>query len=561
MNPAQASRSGRFADRNAAMTDPPPPRRISWPLVLTQENLAEYKQALTEALRTTGRADDGLSARFVELKPGLMATLASPTNHLLTGRRGVGKSTTLAILQRLAQERGDWVVFVDVETHKSRAYPDVLIEIFLDILKDISPPVFRLDKLPLRRRIGRIESVLTDLRDAHQEILQSTEATARQDRQAKVSLEGSVERKFVKLTGGGTRSRNSRKTTSESSKQTRRKEDFLRDLAPAISKSLEQAAAVRSSGSLLVVLDDFYFIEREMQPRVLDHLHGVTKRSNVWLKVGSVGARTQTYADGDPPIGMQPPNDVQHLSLDVGLSEFLTAKRFLEDVTDGVLASTSMKVRDVLTDTARERAVLIAGGAVARDYFDLLILAADAAWEEAQKPGATAGPVRISAENVQAAAGHRLDRKQNDLRSDAGRDASRLETRFADIRDFARDRDTYFFLVRNRDLDSDWGREIAELEDLRFVHRIVTTRPNTGTMRGVDTTVFMVNIPGLVGRRMQKAPIKFWEPRRSDELRRAGWVYEPAWVKSNTSKASPQGGAATPQHGGDEPLPGQTTLL
>jgi hypothetical protein len=306
---------------------------------------------------------------------------------------------------------------------------------------------------------------------------------------------------------------------------------------------LEEAAEAKGAGALLLVLDDFYFIAKDMQPNVLDHLHGITKRSNVWLKIGSVDSRTQSYSDGDPPLGMQPPNDVQHLSLDVGLSEFLTAKSFLEDVTDGVLAPHNLKVRDVLTETARERAVLIAGGAVSRDYFDLLISAADAAWEGAQKPGVPEGPFRINAENVQAAAGRRLDRKQLDLRSDAGRDASRLEARFADILNFARNRDTYFFLVKREDLDSEWGREIAELEDLRFVHRIMTTRPNTGTMRGVDTTVFMVDIPGLVEKRMQKAPVEFWKPRKADELRKAGWVYEPGWTaaKPQTASAKLQG--------------------
>lgn len=306
-----------------------------------------------------------------------------------------------------------------------------------------------------------------------------------------------------------------------------------------------------------------------MQPKVLDHLHGITKRSKVWLKVGSVGARTQTYADGDPPVGMQPPNDVQHLSLDVGLSEVLTAKRFLEDVTDGVLVRTDMKVRDVLTDTARERAVLIAGGAVARDYFDLLILAADAACEEAQKPGAPEGPIRISAENVQAAAGRRLDRK-------AERPAERCRTRRVALGSallrhprFRTGSRHILLSCRNIDLDSDWGREIAELEDLRFVHRIVTTRPNTGTMRGVDTTVFMVDIPGLVGKRMQKAPIKFWEPRRSDELRRAGWIYEPSWTKTQTPSTKPSRpddtnkASAKDEKGKTIPpqLPGQTSLL
>lgn len=498
--------------------------------MLTKENLSEFKGALSAALRTTSRADDVLSARFVELKPGIMSTLRSPVNHLLTGRRGVGKSTTLAVLEKAARENGDWVVFVDVETHKSRAYPDVLIEIVLDILREIRPPARRLAKFALRRRIARLSKVLTALRDAPQEVVESSEAGESRVRDRGVALSGGVARSYGKLAGHFSRSRGAHATKLRSGTETRRKEDFLRDLAPALSSVLEEAAAAKGRGALLLVLDDFYFVGMEMQPHVLDHLHGITKRSNVWLKIGSVASRTQSYADGDPPLGMQPPNDLQHLSLDVGLSDFLTAKRFLEDVTDGVLARTNLKIREVMTETARERAVLIAGGAVSRDYFDLLISAADVAWESAQKPGAAAGPFRIDAENVQSAAGRRLERKQGDLRSDAGRDATRLEGRFADIVSFARNRDTYFFLVRREDLDSDWGREVSELEDLRFVHRIMSTRPNTGTMRGVDTTVFMVDIPALVDRRMQKAPVEFWKPRKSDELRKGSWVYEPGWV-------------------------------
>lgn len=223
---------------------------------------------------------------------------------------------------------------------------------------------------------------------------------------------------------------------------------------------------------------------------------------------------------------------MQHLSLDVGLADFATAKTFLEEVTNGVLAPLGFKVRDVLTDTARERAVLVAGGAVARDYFDLLIAAADAGWEVTQRSNKSAGSFTIGAEHVQSAAGLRLQRKQTDLRNDAGREAPTLEKRFDDLVKFVRDRDTFFFLVRREHLDTPWGREIVELEDLRFVHRIMTTRPNTATWRGVDTVVFMVDFAALVQKRMRKAPVEFWKPGRADELRRAEWVYDAEWIET-----------------------------
>ncbi|MFH9977880.1 hypothetical protein ACH4ND_01200 [Streptomyces sp. NPDC017179] len=509
--------------------------------MLDRDNLQSFKAALSAALRTTNQADDVLSDRFVELRPGTVATLESTVNHLVTGRRGVGKSTTLAVLQRRAEEQGARVIFVDVETHKSRSYPDVLIEIIIDILQAIQPKGWQKPQRNLRREVKELLTVLDALRDAGAEVTQSTESDQTRTSDFKVSLQGGVARKYAKLsaTAGGARSK--RTKTSQVSTQIRRKEDFLRDLAPAIAQVLESAANFDGRKSLLVVLDDFYFVAKNKQPLVLDHLHGITKRSNVWLKIGSVHSRTQSFADGDPPLGMQPPHDLQHLSLDVGLADFATAQTFLEEVANGVLAPAGFKIREVLTQTARERAVLIAGGAVARDYFDLLIAAADAGWESSQRGGTGEEPFAIGAENVQAAAGLRLQRKQTDLRNDAGRDAPALESRFDDLVRFVRDRDTFFFLVRREHMDTDWGREIVELEDLRFVHRIMTTRPNTATWRGVETVVFMVDFAALVQKRMRKAPVEFWKAGKSDELRRAEWVYEPNWAETSIKGKSSSG--------------------
>ena len=86
--------------------------------MLTRDNLQQFKSALSAALRTTDQADEALSDRFVELRPGTVATLQAGVNHLVTGRRGVGKSTTLAVLQRRAEEAGARVIFVDVEGHR-----------------------------------------------------------------------------------------------------------------------------------------------------------------------------------------------------------------------------------------------------------------------------------------------------------------------------------------------------------------------------------------------------------------------------------------------------------
>ena len=505
--------------------------------MLSRESLGGFKAALSEALRTTDQHDEALRERFVEPTPGTIATLQTNVNQLLYGRRGVGKSTTLAVLQQDAENNGRRVIFVDVESHKGRAYPDVLIDLVLDVLDALRPGrSLKTKQRSKRKRVRQLEGVLSELRDAGPEVTSEAERSSESSRQREVSLSATARKQFLSLSAGLRRSSNRSSKSRSTTTFTRRKEEFLRDLAPALAETLSDAAALSQNGSMLVVLDDFYMIDRGNQPLVLDHLHGITKRTPVWLKIASVKSRTQTFVNGDPPIGMQPPGDVHPMSLDIGLEKFPSAKTFLEEVAEGVLTPHGFDLSEVLTATARERAVLVAGGAVCRDYFDVLIAAADIAWNAAQGSDPPKVEFRIEAENIHGAAGELFDRKLTELRADAGLDAPALEARFEDLLKFVRDRDTFFLLVRRDELELDWGQEIQQLEDLRFLHRIMTTRPNTGSWRGVDTVVYMVDIPALVKNRMHKAPIEFWKPGEIDKLRRATWIYEPAWEVTDTAR-------------------------
>ena len=107
--------------RRATVGCVPSEDRASTTHLLNRTTLEPFKVALSSALRTTDHENPSLSERFVELRPGIVGTLEAKVNHLVTGRRGVGKSTTLAILQERARRDGSEVIFVDVETHKDRA--------------------------------------------------------------------------------------------------------------------------------------------------------------------------------------------------------------------------------------------------------------------------------------------------------------------------------------------------------------------------------------------------------------------------------------------------------
>lgn len=79
----------------------------------------------------------------------------------------------------------------------------------------------------------------------------------------------------------------------------------------------------------LVVLDDFYHIRLADQPEVLAYLHQVTKGLDISLKICGVKHRLNPFADGDPPVGMQPEHDAGTISLDITLERFEVAKRSL----------------------------------------------------------------------------------------------------------------------------------------------------------------------------------------------------------------------------------------
>lgn len=219
---------------------------------------------------------------------------------------------------------------------------------------------------------------------------------------------------------------------------------------------------------------------------------------------------------------------------------------------DGVLKPLDLTTAQLFTDTARSRMVLACGGAVARDYITLTGSSLDAAVERLNKKEAPTAStlVNIQAEDVNSAASRRMNKKEDEeLNLDAGEDASRLRGRWRDICDFVREQgDTAFVLIRQKDLDEgSWGSEIRQLENLRLLHRIRETVPNTPNWRGVKCVVYMVDLGQLTVKRLQKGIPDFWERTSDfDRLRRAEWVYGPEWRTKLQAAAKPTAKGVSP---------------
>ena len=499
---------------------------------ITDEQLPDLLAALAEA----ARADRRTAARFVEPRIGILAETATRRHQFVLGRRGVGKSTLLRKIESRGHDSNSAVVFVDVETLRDRPYPDVLIEMLIELLtglRDRLAPLdwYRLDQRVTRRKVRRRLAKLTaTLRP----LLAQPQVAQRTVRELQSQATGvSVRGRFgVKKYGqgidvaGDAAGGRSREESSEGIERLT-KMDGLLSASVLIRDVHSEAQDALGNTPTLIVLDDFYHVPFADQPDVLAYLHQVVKNLDIYLKVCGVRHRLQPFVEGDPPRGMQVDQDADEISLDITLERFAAAQTFLERVLAGICDPLGISIDALATDGGRQRLVLGSGG-VARDYLRLTQTALRNANERASSDSRVHN--RITAEDVNEAAAGLSATKQQDLARDAGPNAENVRQRLTDVAKFCLDvNGTNVFLVEGTHLQEDeWGKEIQALADLRLVHQIGNLSVQTGSYRGRRFVGFTLDLSNWTGTRSERIKqIAFWTPSGRQDARRARLIYTP----------------------------------
>ena len=499
---------------------------------ITDEELPKLLAALAEA----ARADRRTAARFVPPRIGILEETASRRHQFVLGRRGVGKSTLLRKIESSEQKANSAVVFVDIETLRDRPYPDVLIEMLIELLRGLRDRLAPEDWYRVDQRIARfkIRRRLTTLIDTLRRLLAQPQVAQRtvlelQSRASGVSVRGRLGGRWrgqgVDAEAAASRGRG-RRETSEGAEQLT-KMDGLLSAAVLIRGVLSGAQDAMGDLPTLIVLDDFYHVSFDDQPDVLAYLHQVVKNLDIFLKICGVRHRLHPFVEGDPPRGMQVGQDAAEISLDITLERFQAAQAFLERVLNGICQPLGISIESLLTDGGRQRLVLGSGG-VARDYLHLTQSALRNANERPSSQSRLHN--RISAEDVNEAAAGLSALKQEDLARDAGPNADAVRQRLSDVAKFCLDvNGTNVFLVEGTHLqEEDWGREIQALADLRLVHQIGNLSVQTGSYRGRRFVGFTLDLSNWTGTRSERIQqIEFWTPSGRQDARRARLIYTP----------------------------------
>jgi hypothetical protein len=455
-------------------------------------------------------------------------TAESNYHHFIFGQRGSGKSSLLRYLQHQMIASGRVAAWIDQEIFSNLSYPDVLVTVLHELMKSLSETLAanirttsnqhrqfslrRKPALPASQLLDELRSTIVELEKLKFAPLnRRIEWKVTQGTSNSSNTSAGLRMELVSLQAGVGSTDQTSTTASETVDGT--KEEYLERALTGYRELITKTA--NEVGGGFVFVDDLYQIKREDQPQVLGYLHRLVKDTGLWLKIGSIRYSTITFKPGNPPRGMQRGHDAHEVPLDRGLRHFQSTQNFLEKILSQIGQKVEVDMYDLLTDDARKRLVLAAGG-VARDY---LVLTAGAI-EEARNRGVTVktGSHRIIVEDINKAAGLLSPAKFEDLKVDEPQEAIELSRLVRKLTEFCRERKSAYFLIATD--NTELSAQVDKLQHLRFTHLLVEseTIPDRGSQR---FNVWLLDVAELSAQRATTGmDFLGWENREKRRNRR-----------------------------------------
>lgn len=276
----------------------------------------EANALLTLLTRSTrevsqGNASRGYSIPYVPFRKREDHLLTQPANHIVRGRRGVGKSTLIRRATEILASTKALVCVLDMQTYSTLASDDLVREVLFDICNGIATSA---------------------------------------DRFGNVACAESNALKLVanKIASGETSA----------------------SRAPVVIKRVMSDLTRIVVGDAFVFLDDFHLIAREAQPKLLHVIHAALKGSNGWLKVAGLSSLLNAYAPNERE-GLQIPGDAQYVPLDLTLENPEAAETHLRAILEGFLTAVGYTLNGTVLPDAAFRRLAWANAGVPRDFLQM----------------------------------------------------------------------------------------------------------------------------------------------------------------------------------------------
>ena len=405
---------------------------------------AELVALLTSRARTSETLP---SLHYVRDAAANLGKVCTRRHSLIFGRRGAGKTALLLEAKRRIAEDGNLVVWLNLQTYRREPTPRTELWIIAKIVDEVLSAVSG---------------------DSRRHILQQHASTIRS------SIEGLLGLDAPSPTD-------------------------VHRLVPAIQRLLQRFC--ESSGkALYIFLDDVHYTPRREQPELLDLLHSCVRDTDAWLKIAAIRHFANWFTI-DPPTGLQAGQDADSIDLDFTLQQPARAKIFLEAVLTGFSRHVGIEsISNFYTSAALDRLVL-AAGAVPRDY---LVLAAGALGHARARKKKLVGK-----QDVTLAAGDIAQAKMAELEEDATSStgtAQLIMSGLQRLREFcAVEQSVTFFKVdfKDKEAHSDEYSLLQSLMDVRLIHLV---NPAVSDMHraGERSEVYTLDLSQFSGERLRR---------------------------------------------------------
>lgn len=396
-------------------------------------------------------------SRVSSAEPGLVylpdsrASLSAVTaarHHLIFGRRGAGKSALLMEARRFVSDEGSTSSWTNVQTLRRESPQRVYLYLLMDLLSAL---------ISNRTHVSERSELALGMSEVFEDVRQLLALDSNDL--------ATVER-----------------------------------VVPRAQRAISRFLSVEGVAAFMFI-DDFYYVPREAQPLLLDMLHGTVRDARVWLKIASI-RHLSSWWQASPPVGLQSGQDADIIDLDVTLQDPNKASMFLE----GILAEYARRVgittlARVFNRSALDRLVL-ASGAVPRDYITLAVGAISRAQ---RRPNARFAGVQDVNQAAGDAAGSKLQELEEDMAANRGVAERTLKT-LAIVRNFCLDETSFtYFLVSLREKEK-MPRSynlLADLMDVRLLH-LVDSGISDPHEAGSRFEAYMLDLSQFSGSRLKQ---------------------------------------------------------
>lgn len=377
-----------------------------------------------------------------------ISAVTAGRHHLVFGRRGAGKTALLVEAKRQVELEGALTCWINIQTLRHEPSDRVFLYILDEILRVVTTSQQAI------RPESTVAVMGVELYEAVRGLLRERETDSR-DAQM-----------------------------------------LIPRIAQLMHRFLEQ-----NSARLFIFLDDFYYLSRSDQPRVLDMLNSCIRDSEAWLKVASIRHLTRWF-QSSPPMGLQTIQDADLIDLDVTLQDPKRAKDFLESILQEYARRVGIPNLHRLFHTKALDRLVLASGAVPRDY---LVLAGDTIVKAQRRSSAKLVGVQEVNQAAGDAAQVKLQELEEDMASNVGV-AQRTLKALSVVREFCLEKTNYtYFLVDFRDKEENPQiySALTDLMDVRLVH-LVDAGVSHPHEAGRRSEAFMLDLSQYSGSRLKQ---------------------------------------------------------